>query len=437
MMTRSGSARLSAGGQQPPQTGSSPFRDALTNVGAPSPRSVRWGDAAATQGPSTPAPLAASALAPRQPTTPFQQHLQQRQPHQHQQQQQQRTVSTPQTPHTPQRGAVQHSTTPQPTSTATTPAKVASTLAPSSGSVVASSSVSLSRRLRWNGTALAILWLLPAVSSKPTDAYWALLDSVYHTFGGSVDEKLDAVLGWISWATSIVLLFNLIEAAVLQKRSASPALILAQKPAQGQQLQPGTPSAGPATPRNFGIGLVQFNQAKGSPKTRPSSIGAASPLSAGRMRAPSASTSPHKTMAPGTPTQDYSRFSPAASAFAGGTSGVAGSFGASTPSPFNRSSPTAAMRSSPGIGQSSPMGLRASPSPATALGPSSSPLAAYRARNASGRTSLARSASSAFAADEDDGVDDDDDAREAMGDDSFEVERALRSLSQGLVGSGP
>ncbi|KAN0062652.1 hypothetical protein ACQY0O_004842 [Thecaphora frezii] len=394
-------------------------------LSAPSPKSVRWGDAPTVPpAPSTPAPASSSssALYPRSATaTPPSFHAQHQSYHS-------AAIATPPRPNaslTPQRpnnpAALPHHsasapatpTSASPPTMAQRPLPDASVAVPSTS--VSASSLSLSRRIRWNGAALALLWLLPVVSSKPTEAYWAVLDAVYHTFGGSVDEKLDAVLGWITWAASLIFVFNLIEAWVMQRRGARPLVASSSSSSSSSSLLQTGAAASPMVQRN--LGFLELHQAKGSPKTRPCSMGASSPLSS-RTARPSSSSSPTKptltSHAIGTPTQDYSRFSP--------VQPRARAFGGRNASPF----------SSPGLAES---GATAAASTAVGAGVGSSPLAAYRARQKT-TTRLTRSASSGLARYEAEGGfggEEEEEERGTMGDDSFEVERALRSLSYEAV----
>ncbi|CBQ69267.1 conserved hypothetical protein [Sporisorium reilianum SRZ2] len=297
----------------------------------------------------------------------------------------------------------------------TTRASVSST--PASGT---ESKIALTRRIKWNLGALALLWIVPALTTKPRDAYWLVLDQIYLHVGGDTDELVDGVVGWILWAISVVLFFNAVEAAVLVRRAsdAAPPAPAAVAGKAGTVLGMHSPHVAKS------INFVAASRLKGSPKTRTSNIGAGSPISRG---SPGQQDRASPTQAsPGTPTAvDYAQFSPSLRR----TSNTVPS-----PSTYTNSG---------GFGNASRMGTPSSPAAAAGGGASSSPLAAFRARHAprasSGSPSSMRARSvtpSASGAQADLSLEEVEDGGEAtfLGDESFEVDRALKSLRHSLGG---
>ncbi|PWN49881.1 hypothetical protein IE53DRAFT_380202 [Violaceomyces palustris] len=182
-----------------------------------------------------------------------------------------------------------------------------------------------------------------------------------------------------SWALSVTLLFNFIEALVLYRRSLTSTdgerLTIAQLQAgAGRSLS--TALASPVTARS--VGFAQIYGSRGSPKTK---------------------ATQYQNSAP---SHDYSVYSPLKR----------------TPSPLKTpitSSPFRRSSSSPFSSSSSPNFERRFPS--------SSPLSAYRARNlSSSRSSPFSKLGSVPGLEGEDGEID-------VGEESFEVDRALRSLS--------
>ena len=155
------------------------------------------------------------------------------------------------------------------------------------------SSIALKRRIKWNLGALGLLWIVPALTTKPRDLYWLVLDQIYLHVGGETDEVVDGVVGWILWAVSVVLLFNAVEAAVGMGRASSPAPISGAPQAAvnkaGRVLGMHSPQVAKS------INFVAASRLKGSPKTRTSNIGAGSPISCspgGQQRASPTQASP-------------------------------------------------------------------------------------------------------------------------------------------------
>ncbi len=280
------------------------------------------------------------------------------------------------------------------------------------------SSIALSRRLKWNLGALGLLWIVPALTSRPRDAYWYVLDLVYMHVGGTTDELVDAIVAWILWAISVVLVFNLVEATVLMRRSTSSTLTApaANGATTGAAVGRGAVLGFQSPQVAKSINFVAASRMRGSPKTRTSNIGPGSPISHPKR------DSPTQAAANASASMDYSQFSPS----------------------LRRTS-------SPG---SSPVAAARASTPAThefgvAAAASSSPLAAFRARHsgaaprASPSPSSLRSRSVTPAAaswTEPEVSFEQDDANDTfLGDESFEVDRALRSLrgSMGAVSSTP
>lgn len=302
------------------------------------------------------------------------------------------------------------------------------------------SPVALARRVKWNVGALALLWLVPAFTSRPRDAYWAVLDQIYRHIGGEADEIVDGIVGWMLWALSVVLLFNAIEASVLIHRSSQPQIPSLQQQPYSALATSGKAGAvlGMHSPQVAkSLNFVAASRLKGSPKTRTSNIGPGSPIS----RSPTQRASPSAggVGVQGSPTVDYSQFSPSLRR---------------TSSPISASSSTNAFSGA----ASTRLGT---PSSATGVeygvgvGSSSSPLAAFRARHAgAGRSSpspssiRARSVTPSISNFSNDGgaanvdlsfdgvLGDDVDGAETtfLGDESFEVDRALKSLRGSLGG---
>ncbi|GAC96048.1 hypothetical protein PHSY_003627 [Pseudozyma hubeiensis SY62] len=297
----------------------------------------------------------------------------------------------------------------------------------------AESTIALKRRIKWNLSALGLLWIVPAVSTRPRDAYWLVLDQIYMHVGGDTDELVDGIVGWIMWAVSVVLLFNAVEAAVLVQRassSSSPApaqstlttTTSAALPAHGKQ--PQTPVLGMHSPSIAkSINFVAASRLKGSPKTRTSDIGAGSPISRSSPKASPKQDSPNTTV-------DYSQFSPA---------NRRASSPISTPNSFGSASragtPTMTEYGRGLVGSGNVSG--------------SSPLAAFRARHVSrGSSSPARARSitpsvsgsglSELSFDASDslggGAGGQEEEETFLGDESFEVDRALKSLRGSLGG---
>ncbi|KAI3492958.1 hypothetical protein L1887_42333 [Cichorium endivia] len=280
------------------------------------------------------------------------------------------------------------------------------------------SSIALSRRLKWNLGALGLLWIVPALTSRPRDAYWYVLDLVYMHVGGTTDELVDAIVAWILWAISVVLVFNLVEATVLVRRSTSSASTApaANGAVAGAAVGRGAVLGFQSPQVAKSINFVAASRMRGSPKTRTSNIGPGSPISHPKR------DSPTQSAAGASASMDYSQFSPS----------------------LRRTS-------SPG---SSPVAAARSATPAThefgvAAAASSSPLAAFRARHsgaaphASPSPSSLRSRSVTPAAaswtEPEVSFEQDDPNDTFLGDESFEVDRALRSLrgSMGAVSSTP
>ncbi|SPO30824.1 uncharacterized protein UTRI_05554_B [Ustilago trichophora] len=351
---------------------------------------------------------------------------------QQQQQQQQKPIST--APSAPTTSSMP----------ATRPAVAASTTSVGNEA----STIALSRRIKWNVGALALLWILPALSSKPRDVYWAILDQIYMHVGGEADELVDGVIGWIMWAISVVLLFNAVEAGILIRRSSSPAF--ASRPAQ---TLPNTPLAagrqvstavlGMHSPQVAkSINFVAASRLKGSPKTRTSSIGAGSPISHSQSLQKGTASSSQSS-----PTVDYSQFSPSLR----------------RSSPVVSSSPTHHQHNSNGGGFGGTNNRMHTPTSGTGAeygmglggGNNSSPLAAFRARHATTSRgspspssirarSITPSVSNGGFGEVDLSLGDvtpenDVEGATFLGDESFEVDRALRSLrgSMGGVSSTP
>ncbi|KAJ9474602.1 hypothetical protein PHBOTO_005092 [Pseudozyma hubeiensis] len=295
------------------------------------------------------------------------------------------------------------------------------------------STIALKRRIKWNLSALGLLWIVPAVSTRPRDAYWLVLDQIYMHVGGDTDELVDGVVGWIMWAVSVVLLFNAVEAAVLVQRASSttsPAPTQSNTTTTNAALpahakQPQTPVLGMHSPSIAkSINFVAASRLKGSPKTRTSDIGAGSPISRSSPKASPKQDSPNSTV-------DYSQFSPA---------NRRASSPISTPNSFGSASragtPTTMTEYGGGVvGSGNVSG--------------SSPLAAFRARHVSrGSSSPARARSitpsvsgsglSELSFDASDGLGGGAGGQEEeetfLGDESFEVDRALKSLRGSLGG---
>jgi hypothetical protein len=280
------------------------------------------------------------------------------------------------------------------------------------------SSIALSRRLKWNLGALGLLWIVPALTSRPRDAYWYVLDLVYMHVGGTTDELVDAIVAWVLWAISVVLVFNLVEATVLMRRSTSSTSTTptANGAVTGAAVGRGAVLGFQSPQVAKSINFVAASRMRGSPKTRTSNIGPGSPISHPKR------DSPTQSAAGASASMDYSQFSPS----------------------LRRTS-------SPG---SSPVAAARSATPAThefgvAAAASSSPLAAFRARHsgaaphASPSPSSLRSRSVTPAAaswtEPEVSFEQDDPNDTFLGDESFEVDRALRSLrgSMGAVSSTP
>ncbi|TKY88771.1 hypothetical protein EX895_002402 [Sporisorium graminicola] len=316
------------------------------------------------------------------------------------------------------------------------------------------SKIALARRIKWNLGALGLLWIVPALTTKPRDAYWLVLDQIYLHVGGETDELVDGVVGWILWAISVILLFNAVEAAVLMRRSSEATQAL---PAASSPASTAAPTVGNKVGAVLGmhspqvaksINFVAASRLKGSPKTRTSNIGASSPISRSspsQQQLQQNRASPTQA-SPGSATAtDYSQFSPSLRRASntvpspGAYSSNSGGFGGST---SRMGTPTSGIE----FGTAGGVGAASSTS-------SSSPLAAFRARHASRASSAspssirARSVTPSVSGTQvdlsfDDGVADDGvDGGEAtfLGDESFEVDRALKSLrhSMGAVASTP
>ncbi|CAO1625547.1 unnamed protein product [Parajaminaea phylloscopi] len=87
------------------------------------------------------------------------------------------------------------------------------TKAPARSLSVRPSTTALKSRLRWNGAALATLFIAPRMDIVKR-TYWSLLDVTYSLAGTGADERVDAVMAWLGWAALIVFLINLGEATV-------------------------------------------------------------------------------------------------------------------------------------------------------------------------------------------------------------------------------
>lgn len=311
----------------------------------------------------------------------------------------------------------------------------------------------LQRRIKWNLSALGLLWIVPTLSTRPRDVYWAILDQIYVYVGGDIDEVIDGVVGWILWAISVVLLFNVVEAGILVQRAswarpptetievalASTTSSASKEQSKNQSLVHGLDSASVARSINF----VAASRLKGSPKTRTSNIGAGSPIS---RCSPKPSPKRDWCDSPGSSSVDYSQFSPAHRRTSSALSSH--SYNSGFAQSNNR------------IGSPGTPGTPGTPisefNPAIgAVAPASSPLAAFRARHisrgASGSQSQspsrARSITPAMSAagidetsfDASAQLDQAQDEATFLGDESFEVDRALKSLrgSFGGVSSTP
>ncbi|SOV01723.1 uncharacterized protein UDID_06948 [Ustilago sp. UG-2017a] len=383
----------------------------------------------------TPADASAKAVRfPSQPLPPQMQQLQQVAQHPSS------SISTALTPNrSPYQNASSASQTQSPSlqhTASATPSSMASTrpaLPPSASSpeVSSSSSIALTRRLKWNLSALALLWILPALTTRPRDMYWALLDQIYIWAGGETDEIVDRVVGWVLWALSVVLLFNAVEASVLVQRSKAPSSA-ALAPAAPQTQQGKGAVLGIHSPQVAkSINFIAASRMKGSPKTRISNLGAGSPIAHTSSPARGSPSAP----AGESPVVDYSQFSPSLRRASG---------------PITTSSPT-----NTGFGSGSGSGSRMGTPTNSAVGgvgmvgPQSSPLAAFRARHHSKggspspsslrARSITPSVSNVDLSFEADAGDADAEERGFLGDESFQVDRALRSLrtSLGSVSSTP
>ncbi|KAJ1042545.1 hypothetical protein NDA11_007643 [Ustilago hordei] len=318
--------------------------------------------------------------------------------------------------------SLQHTASATPNSmTSTRPALPPSASSPE---VSSSSSIALTRRLKWNLSALALLWILPALTTRPRDMYWALLDQIYIWAGGETDEIVDRVVGWVLWALSVVLLFNAVEASVLVQRSKAPSSA-ALAPAAPQTQQGKGAVLGIHSPQVAkSINFVAASRMKGSPKTRISNLGAGSPIAHTSSPARGSPSAP----AGESPVVDYSQFSPSLRRASG---------------PITTSSPTSTGFGSGSGSTSSAVGG------VGMVGPQSSPLAAFRARHHSKggspspsslrARSITPSVSNVDLSFEADAGDADAEERGFLGDESFQVDRALRSLrtSFGGVSSTP
>ncbi|KAJ1019523.1 hypothetical protein NDA18_006003 [Ustilago nuda] len=318
--------------------------------------------------------------------------------------------------------SLQHTASATPNSmTSTRPALPPSASSPE---VSSSSSIVLTRRLKWNLSALALLWILPALTTRPRDMYWALLDQIYIWAGGETDEIVDRVVGWVLWALSVVLLFNAVEASVLVQRSKA-ASSAALAPAAPQTQQGKGAVLGIHSPQLAkSINFVAASRMKGSPKTRISNLGAGSPIAHTSSPARGSPSAP----AGESPVVDYSQFSPSLRRASG---------------PITNSSPTSTGFGSGSGSTSSAVGG------VGMVGPQSSPLAAFRARHYSKggspspsslrARSITPSVSNVDLSLEADAGDADAEERGFLGDESFQVDRALRSLrtSFGGVSSTP
>lgn len=240
--------------------------------------------------------------------------------------------------------------------------------------------------------------------------------------GGEADEIVDGVVGWIMWAVSVVLLFNVVEATVQMNRTTT------QPPAPAPAAASKGPVLGMHSPQVAkSINFVAASRLKGSPKTRVSSIGAGSPISAGKKDSPGGGK--------GREDVDYSQFSPSlrrtgSPVGSSPTSGFGGRDRSSTPTAGggveygvvggggSGSSPLAAFRA-----RHSGVGTRGSPSPTSV-------------RNRSVTPSVSNLSIGAGAGDVDLRFEQADDAGEGdfLGDESFEVDRALKSLRGSLGG---
>ncbi|KAF6766876.1 hypothetical protein PSEUBRA_001006 [Kalmanozyma brasiliensis GHG001] len=303
-----------------------------------------------------------------------------------------------------------------------TRAVVASTAGASGNS---ESSIALARRIKWNLGALGLLWIVPAFSTRPRDVYWTALDQIYLHVGGETDELVDGIVGWILWAVSVILFFNAVEAGVQMSRASPPTSApqqIQEAPKTDSKMGPVLGMHSPQVAKS--INFVAASRLKGSPKTRTSTIGAGSPISRSSPQRSSPSGG-----SPTAPT-DYSQFSPSlrrtSSPLPSPSSG--GGFGSSS---SRMGTPTQ-------TGADYAMGLGA--------GASSSPLAAFRARHASRGSvspssirarSITPSVSGGLAETSlsfDDASDDVDGGQTFLGDESFEVDRALRNLRSSLGG---
>ncbi|PWY99960.1 hypothetical protein BCV70DRAFT_200136 [Testicularia cyperi] len=404
-----------------------------------------------------------------------QQQQQQLQLHQQQQQLQQQPSSlfnrsassstTALAPASAGAGAVQRSSSAA-LSTPSTPAKSASSATPATPGMASSSSTAwlppasraaLSRRLRWNASALALLWITPLLTTKPKDLYWSALDMVYETFGGNLDERVDAIFGWVLWAASIVLLFNTVEASILVRRKevepASAALagvvggekggaagLGSQLTARGAPAS-ATPTGAAATLLGFqspgsakSLNFVAASRLKGSPKTRVSSIGPGSPISSSSPSSSSTAAAAGVLARRNSPNKTPS----GANANANGSATAAGSTMSEDTTDYSRFSPSRQRHGGHGFG--SPL----SSNTGAAAGASSNNIASPFARigrrttsstfahhspiplglGAGGRSHDLSNLSVAYS--------DDADAEDFLADDSFEVERALRSIRNSL-----
>ncbi|SNX81995.1 uncharacterized protein MEPE_00700 [Melanopsichium pennsylvanicum] len=314
------------------------------------------------------------------------------------------------------------------------------------------STIALSRRIKWNLSALALLWILPALTSKPRDVYWTILDQIHLYVGGETDELADGIVGWALWAISVILLFNAVEALIHLSRASS-----LPKPQQQQGLREQKGAANGKGDNGLVLGMhspqvmkslnfVAASRSKGSPKTRTNNIGPGSPISQQQQMkrdSPSTTTmmtgpisaSPNKNANGGGGGVDYSQFSPSLRRGGSPQTNNVG-FNGATPSRMT----TTTLTGSPtkldyGV-------IRTNSS-------SSSPLAAFRARHACTRAGSSPSSVGATTMTPSIGIStgnvdlyldgittrndvDGDDQQGVdslfLGDESFEVDRALKSL---------
>lgn len=331
-------------------------------------------------------------------------------------------------------GAVAQRTTSALSSGASSAAKVVANTMPATTRIsTAASTIALNRRLKWNLSALALLWILPVVTTKPRDVYWSLLDVVYMHVGGEADEIVDGVIGWIIWAISVVLLFNAVEAGVLMRRASSAPTTQPSNAAAGEVAKQGAGGAvlGMHSPQVAkSINFVAASRMKGSPKTRVSNVGAGSPISHSDSQQQTSRSSPSG----GSPVVDYSQFSPSLRRTGSPVSSPShNGFGAGGSARLGNTPTSSGIDYNPGFNAAT----------------SSSPLAAFRARHSTGggspspssiRTRSITPSVSSYSNNAEvdlsfDGADaEGGDGETFLGDESFEVDKALKSLRNSLPG---